>query len=241
MGWGAREDYSLRGSCAVMNHVQTVVLGAGVVGLAVARELARAGTEVLVLEAAPAIGRAVLVCIICYPTGVNITSDAAAATAPTTITPNENTTPAVTSCWCQYQSPTTIITFVRFLNTVIIGTFRCLNAMNEVRSMATKHTLTGNHFMAMSTSKPRYETIPSARQLSTRNTAAMHCCGVRMSRSARARTNPRARTRARPPHAHAAGAETRTYLEYDQHDRNVDWERRGKGLVAEDLGWRVCC
>ena len=42
-----------------MNHVQTVVLGAGVVGLAVARELARAGTEVLVLEAAPAIGTGV--------------------------------------------------------------------------------------------------------------------------------------------------------------------------------------
>eukprot|EP00908_Phaeocystis_cordata_P015125 Transcript_26238.p1 GENE.Transcript_26238~~Transcript_26238.p1 ORF type:complete len:251 (+),score=61.15 Transcript_26238:118-870(+) len=39
-----------------MNRVQTVVVGAGVVGLAVARALARAGREVLVLEATPSIG-----------------------------------------------------------------------------------------------------------------------------------------------------------------------------------------
>ena len=39
-----------------MDHVGCVVIGAGVVGLAVARALALAGREVLVLEAAPAIG-----------------------------------------------------------------------------------------------------------------------------------------------------------------------------------------
>ena len=39
-----------------MDHVEAVVVGAGVVGLAVARALALAGREVLVLEAAPAIG-----------------------------------------------------------------------------------------------------------------------------------------------------------------------------------------
>ncbi len=39
-----------------MDQVECVVVGAGVVGLAVARALARSGREVLVLEAAPAIG-----------------------------------------------------------------------------------------------------------------------------------------------------------------------------------------
>ena len=39
-----------------MDHIGCVVVGAGVVGLAVARALALAGREVLVLEAAPAIG-----------------------------------------------------------------------------------------------------------------------------------------------------------------------------------------
>ena len=39
-----------------MDHVECVVIGAGVVGLAVARALALAGSEVLVLEAAAAIG-----------------------------------------------------------------------------------------------------------------------------------------------------------------------------------------
>ena len=37
-------------------HVEAVVIGAGVVGLAVARELALAGKEVIVLEAADSIG-----------------------------------------------------------------------------------------------------------------------------------------------------------------------------------------
>ena len=39
-----------------MEHVDCVVVGAGVVGLAVARALALAGREVWVLEAADAIG-----------------------------------------------------------------------------------------------------------------------------------------------------------------------------------------
>ncbi|MFV8570430.1 NAD(P)/FAD-dependent oxidoreductase [Marinobacter sp. SBS5] len=39
--------------------VQTVVIGAGVVGLAVARELARSGREVLVLEAGPRFGEGI--------------------------------------------------------------------------------------------------------------------------------------------------------------------------------------
>ena len=39
-----------------MDRVQCVVVGAGVVGLAVARALAMAGREVVVLEAAHAIG-----------------------------------------------------------------------------------------------------------------------------------------------------------------------------------------
>ncbi|MGC1819316.1 MAG: FAD-dependent oxidoreductase, partial [Casimicrobiaceae bacterium] len=39
-----------------MDRVDSVVIGAGVVGLAVARELARAGREVVVVEAADAIG-----------------------------------------------------------------------------------------------------------------------------------------------------------------------------------------
>jgi L-2-hydroxyglutarate oxidase LhgO len=40
----------------MMEHVECVVIGAGVVGLAVARELAMAGREVIVLEAAESIG-----------------------------------------------------------------------------------------------------------------------------------------------------------------------------------------
>ncbi len=39
-----------------MDHIQTVVIGAGVVGLAVARELALAGQEVLVMESGDAFG-----------------------------------------------------------------------------------------------------------------------------------------------------------------------------------------
>lgn len=39
-----------------MDHIQTIVIGAGVVGLAVARELAQHGHEVLILEAAEFIG-----------------------------------------------------------------------------------------------------------------------------------------------------------------------------------------
>ena len=39
-----------------MDQIQTVVLGAGVVGLAVARELAIQGQEVIVLESADAFG-----------------------------------------------------------------------------------------------------------------------------------------------------------------------------------------
>jgi len=39
-----------------MDRIQTVVLGAGVVGLAVARQLALEGREVLLLEAADAFG-----------------------------------------------------------------------------------------------------------------------------------------------------------------------------------------
>ena len=41
-----------------MDHVDAIVVGAGVVGLAVARALAHAGQEVLILEAADAIGTA---------------------------------------------------------------------------------------------------------------------------------------------------------------------------------------
>ena len=40
----------------MVDQVQTVVVGAGVVGLAVARALAQSGREVIVLEAADAIG-----------------------------------------------------------------------------------------------------------------------------------------------------------------------------------------
>jgi L-2-hydroxyglutarate oxidase LhgO len=40
----------------IMDHVECIVVGAGVVGLAVARRLARAGREVLVVEAAEGIG-----------------------------------------------------------------------------------------------------------------------------------------------------------------------------------------
>jgi glycine/D-amino acid oxidase-like deaminating enzyme len=39
-----------------MDRIQTLVLGAGVVGLAVARQLALEGREVLLLEAADAFG-----------------------------------------------------------------------------------------------------------------------------------------------------------------------------------------
>ena len=39
-----------------MDQIQTVVLGAGVVGLAVARELALQGQEIVLLEAADAFG-----------------------------------------------------------------------------------------------------------------------------------------------------------------------------------------
>ena len=41
-----------------MDQVEAIVVGAGVVGLAVARALALAGREVLILEAANAIGTA---------------------------------------------------------------------------------------------------------------------------------------------------------------------------------------
>ncbi len=40
-----------------MDHVQTVVVGAGVIGLAVARRLAQGGHEVLILEAEAAVGQ----------------------------------------------------------------------------------------------------------------------------------------------------------------------------------------
>src|SRR6201998_275372 len=39
-----------------MDKVECVIIGAGVIGLAIARRLARAGREVIVLEAAEAIG-----------------------------------------------------------------------------------------------------------------------------------------------------------------------------------------
>ena len=59
-----------------MERVECVVVGAGVVGLAVARRLARAGREVIVLEAADAIGTGtssrnseVIHAGIYYPTG----------------------------------------------------------------------------------------------------------------------------------------------------------------------------
>ena len=39
-----------------MDRVECVVIGAGVVGLAIARKLAQAGREVIVLEALDAIG-----------------------------------------------------------------------------------------------------------------------------------------------------------------------------------------
>ena len=39
-----------------MDRVECVVIGAGVIGLAVARRLAQAGREVVVLEAAEGIG-----------------------------------------------------------------------------------------------------------------------------------------------------------------------------------------
>jgi L-2-hydroxyglutarate oxidase LhgO len=41
-----------------MDHVECIVIGAGVVGLAVARSLALSGRETVVLEAAGAIGTA---------------------------------------------------------------------------------------------------------------------------------------------------------------------------------------
>ena len=37
-------------------HVQTCIIGAGVIGLAIARELSKAGQEVLILERNAAIG-----------------------------------------------------------------------------------------------------------------------------------------------------------------------------------------
>jgi L-2-hydroxyglutarate oxidase LhgO len=42
-----------------LDHVQAIVIGAGVVGLAIARRLAMAGHEVLILEAERAIGTGV--------------------------------------------------------------------------------------------------------------------------------------------------------------------------------------
>ena len=39
-----------------MNHVDCVVIGAGVVGLSIARALAQAGRQVFILEASNAIG-----------------------------------------------------------------------------------------------------------------------------------------------------------------------------------------
>ena len=39
-----------------MDHVECVVIGAGVIGLAIARRLAMAGREVVVIEAAEGIG-----------------------------------------------------------------------------------------------------------------------------------------------------------------------------------------
>ncbi len=77
-------------------------------------------------------------------------------------------------CWCQYQSPNTMMTFVRFLNTVIIGTFRYLKLMNEVSSIRTKHTFTGSHIAAVAISKLLYCTTLKARQLSPKITASMH-------------------------------------------------------------------
>ena len=46
----------ISGSEAYMDKVECVVIGAGVIGLAVARRLAQAGREVIVLEAAEGIG-----------------------------------------------------------------------------------------------------------------------------------------------------------------------------------------
>jgi L-2-hydroxyglutarate oxidase LhgO len=40
-----------------MDHVQTVVVGAGVIGLSIARHLATHGHEILILEAEAAIGQ----------------------------------------------------------------------------------------------------------------------------------------------------------------------------------------
>lgn len=66
------------------------------------------------------------------------------------------------------------MTFVRFLKTVIMGTLRYLNDMKEVMSIATKHTFTGSHFIATSTSKSLYVTTPNLRAPSTSTTAATH-------------------------------------------------------------------
>ena len=41
------------------DHIQTIVIGAGAVGLAIGRELARAGQECLILESTPKIGQGV--------------------------------------------------------------------------------------------------------------------------------------------------------------------------------------
>jgi glycine/D-amino acid oxidase-like deaminating enzyme len=43
-----------------MDKVECVVIGAGVIGLAVARRLAQAGREVIVLEAAEGIGTVII-------------------------------------------------------------------------------------------------------------------------------------------------------------------------------------
>ena len=45
-----------KSSSATSFHVQTCVIGAGVIGLAIARELSKAGQEVLILERNGAIG-----------------------------------------------------------------------------------------------------------------------------------------------------------------------------------------
>ena len=51
-----RDNLVRKGDFVLTEHVEAVVIGAGVVGLAVARELALAGKEVIVLEAADSIG-----------------------------------------------------------------------------------------------------------------------------------------------------------------------------------------
>lgn len=41
------------------DHIQTIVIGAGAVGLAIGRELARTGRECLILESEPSVGQGV--------------------------------------------------------------------------------------------------------------------------------------------------------------------------------------